>query len=78
MFVNSSLEALRSGGALYDLSARYRKYKRVHKRFSRRAKSDVWEKAFQNWCGIGEPGSDDRPALERAHPKGDYGLEERG
>ena len=47
VFVNGVLWALRSGAHWHDLPERYGKYKSVHKRFSRWAKSGVWEKVFQ-------------------------------
>ena len=46
LFVNGVLWVLRSGAHWHDLPARYGKYKTVHKRFSRWAKSGVWERVF--------------------------------
>ena len=46
-FVNGVLWILRSGARWSDLPERYGKYKSVHKRFSRWAKKDVWEKLFK-------------------------------
>jgi transposase len=46
VFVNGVLWVLRSGAHWHDLPDRYGKYKSVHKRFSRWAKSGVWEKIF--------------------------------
>ena len=47
-FVNGVLWVLRSGARWSDLPERYGKYKTVHKRFSRWAKSGVWEKIFES------------------------------
>jgi transposase len=46
LFVDGVLWVLRSGAHWHDLPARYGKYKTLHKRFSRWAKSGVWEKVF--------------------------------
>ncbi len=46
LFVNGVLWVLRSGAHWHDLPERYGKYKTLHKRFSRWAKSGVWEKVF--------------------------------
>ena len=47
-FVNGVLWVLRSGARWSDLPERYGKYKTVHKRFTRWAKSGVWEKVFES------------------------------
>ena len=45
-FVNGVLWVLRSGARWSDLPERYGKYKSVHKRFVRWARSGVWERIF--------------------------------
>ena len=45
-FVNGVLWILRSGARWEDLPERYGKYKSVHKRFVRWARSGVWERGF--------------------------------
>jgi putative transposase len=45
-FVNGVLWVLRSGARWEDLPERYGKYKTVHKRFMRWARSGVWERVF--------------------------------
>jgi len=45
-FVNGVLWILRSGARWEDLPERYGKYKSVHKRFIRWARSGVWERVF--------------------------------
>ena len=45
-FVNGVLWVLRSGAHWHDLPERYGKWKTVHTRFARWAKSGVWEKVF--------------------------------
>lgn len=46
LFVNGVLWVLRSGARWGDLPERYGKPKSVHKRFSRWAKTGVWERVF--------------------------------
>ena len=46
-FVNGVLWMLRSGAHWKDLSPEYGNWKRVHKRFTRWARSAIWEKVFQ-------------------------------
>jgi transposase len=45
-FVNGVLWVLRSGAHWHDLPERYGKWKTAHKRFSRWAKTGVWERVF--------------------------------
>jgi transposase len=46
LFVNGVLWVLRSGAHWHDLPERYGKWKSVHTRFARWAKSGVWERLF--------------------------------
>ncbi len=46
LFVDGVLWVLRSGAHWHDLPVRYGKYKTLHKRFSRWAKTGVWERVF--------------------------------
>lgn len=46
LFVNAVLWVLRSGARWSDLPERYGKWKTVHTRFARWAKSGVWERVF--------------------------------
>ncbi len=45
-FVNGCLWVIRSGARWSDLPERYGKWKSTHKRFTRWAKTGVWEKIF--------------------------------
>lgn len=47
-FVNGVLWVLRSGACWSDLPERYGKYKSVHTRFMRWARSGVWERIFDD------------------------------
>jgi putative transposase len=47
-FVNGVLWVLRSGARWSDLPERYGKYKSVHTRFMRWARSGVWERIFDD------------------------------
>ena len=46
LVVNGGLGVRRSGAHWQNLTERYGKWKRVHKRFTRWAKAGVWEKVF--------------------------------
>jgi transposase len=48
LFVNGVLWVLRSGAHWHDLPERYGKWKSLHKRFSRWAKTGAWERVFDN------------------------------
>ena len=46
LFVNGCLWVLRSGAHWRDLPERYGKWKTLHKRFTRWAKTGVWDEVF--------------------------------
>lgn len=55
-FVNGVLWVLRSGAHWHDLPERYGKWKTAHKRFTRWAKTGVWERVFAHL--IDDPDND--------------------
>ena len=61
LFVEAVIWKFRSGAPWRDLPERFGNWKNVHTRFSRWAKSGVWEKSFQGVSGrSGQRIRDDR------------------
>jgi putative transposase len=54
LFVNGVLWVLRSGAHWCDLPERYGKWKSLHQRFSRWAKTGVWERVFEALIGAAD------------------------
>src|SRR3954463_4540539 len=51
LFVEAVLYRYRAGVPWRDWPERFGDWKNVHRRWSRWAKSRVWEKVFQHWAG---------------------------